>query len=138
MLTSHTQPTTPTQPNQKSPHYCRVKSNLIRQGRNSMFKLGLKDGLQIQVCNVSNECLTHFSQCYFSKVKKYLRKSQAQFREKLRKLRLTQNYDFLIKRRVFSLCFRSLRKNLFMKWSMLISGNTFLGMHCVFVTPVLT
>ena len=63
-----------------------------------MFKLGLKDGLQIQVCNVSNECLTHFSQCYFSKVKKNLRKSQAQFREKLRKLRLKQNYDFFKKK----------------------------------------
>jgi len=32
-----------------------------------------------------------------AKVKKNLRKSQAQFREKLRKLRLRQNYGILIK-----------------------------------------
>ena len=37
------------------------------------------------------------------KVKKNLRKSQAQFREKLRKLKLKQNYGFLIKKRVINL-----------------------------------
>ena len=57
----------------------------------------VKDRLQIQVCNVSNECLTHFSQFISEKVKKNLRKSQAQFREKLRQLGLKQKYGFLIK-----------------------------------------
>ena len=41
-----------------------------------------------------------FQPVYFSK-KKNLRKSQAQFREKLRKLRLRQNIDFLIKKNVY-------------------------------------
>ena len=50
------------------------------------------------MCNVSNEYLAHFSQFISEKAKKKLRKSQAQFREKLRKLRLRQNYDFLIKK----------------------------------------
>ena len=35
------------------------------------------------------------------KVQKNLRKSQAQFREMLRKLRLRQNNDFLIKKNVY-------------------------------------
>ena len=57
----------------------------------------VKDGIQIQVYNVRNECLTHFSHQFISeKVKKNITKSQAQFREKLRKLRLRQNYSFLI------------------------------------------
>ena len=43
----------------------------------------------------------HFSQRISEKVKKDSRKSQAQFREKLRKLRLRQNYGFLTKKRVF-------------------------------------
>ena len=34
-----------------------------------------------------------------AKVKKNLRKSEAQFRKKLRKLRLRQNNDFLIKKK---------------------------------------
>ena len=42
----------------------------------------------------------HSSQFISIKVKKNLRQSQAQFREKLRKLRLRQNNDFLIKKRV--------------------------------------
>ena len=48
-----------------------------------------------------NESLNHFSQFISVKVKKNLRKSEAQFREKLRKLRLRQNNGFLIKKRVF-------------------------------------
>ena len=40
------------------------------------------------------------SQFISVKAKKNLRKSQAQFREKLRKLRLRQNNNFLIKKRV--------------------------------------
>ena len=57
-----------------------------------------KDGIQIQVCNINKECLSHFSQFISEKVKKHLRKSQAQFREKLRKLRLRQKDGFLIKK----------------------------------------
>ena len=59
-----------------------------------------KDGIQIQVYNINNESINHFSQFASVKVKKNLRKSQAQFGEKLRKLRLKQNVGFLIKTRV--------------------------------------
>jgi len=60
------------------------------------------DEIQIQVYNINNENVNHFSQLISAKVKKTLRKSQAQFREKLRKLRLRQIYGFLIKKkRVF-------------------------------------
>ena len=45
----------------------------------------------------------HSSQFISIKVKKNLRKSQAQFRAKLSKLRLRQNNDFLIKKNVYSL-----------------------------------
>ena len=54
--------------------------------------------MQIQVCNVDNEGVNHFSQFISVKVKKSLRKSQAQFREKLRELRLRQNDSFLRKK----------------------------------------
>ena len=57
-----------------------------------------KDGSPIQVYNIINESVNHFSQFISVKVKKNLRKSQAQFREKLRKLRLRQNKGFLIKK----------------------------------------
>ena len=57
-----------------------------------------KDGIQVQVHNINNESVNHFSQFILVKVKKNLRKSQAQFREKLRKLRLRQNISFLIKK----------------------------------------
>jgi len=42
--------------------------------------------------------VNHFSQFTSIKVKKNLRKSQVQSREKLRKLTLRQNYGFLIKK----------------------------------------
>ena len=42
-----------------------------------------KDGIQIQVYNINNESGSHFSQLISVKVKKNLRKSQAQVREKL-------------------------------------------------------
>ena len=58
----------------------------------------VKDGTQIQVYIINNEFLTHISQFISEKVKKNLRKSQAQFREKLRKLRLRQNDGFLIRK----------------------------------------
>ena len=54
----------------------------------------------MRVCNINNESVNHFSQFISVKVKKNLRKSQAQFREKLRKLRLRQNGGFLIKNSV--------------------------------------
>ena len=41
----------------------------------------------------------HFGQFILVTVKKNLRKSQAQFWDKLRKLRLRQNYGFLIKKK---------------------------------------
>ena len=56
--------------------------------------------LQIRVYKINNESVTHFSQLISVKVKKNLRKSEAQFREKWRKLRLRQNNDFLIKKPV--------------------------------------
>ena len=61
----------------------------------------VKDGSQIQVYNIINECVNHSSQYISVKVKKNLRKSEAQFREKLRKLRLRQNNDFLINKNVY-------------------------------------
>jgi len=54
----------------------------------------IKDGIQENVT-------THFSQFISVKIKKNLRKSQAQFRKKLRTLRLRQNDYFLIKNRVW-------------------------------------
>ena len=58
----------------------------------------VKDRIQIHVYNIINESVNHSSQFISVKVKKNLRKSEAQFREKLRKLRLRQNNDFLIKK----------------------------------------
>ena len=58
----------------------------------------VKDGIQIHVCKIINDSVNLFSQFIPAKVKKKLRKSQAQFREMLRKLRLRQNNDFLIKK----------------------------------------
>ena len=57
-----------------------------------------KDGIQIQIYNINNDSVNHFSQLISVKVKKNLRKSQVQFWEKLRKLKLRQNNDFLIKK----------------------------------------
>ena len=67
----------------------------------SLLHQNVKDGIQIQIYNIDNECLTQFSQFISEKVKKNLRKCQAQFHEKLRKLKLKQNDGFLIKKRVF-------------------------------------
>ena len=50
-----------------------------------------------------NDSVNHCSQLISVKVKKNLRISQAQFREKLRKLRLRQNNDSLIKK-MYRLC----------------------------------
>ena len=59
----------------------------------------LKMESQIQVYNINNESVNHFSQFTSVKVKKISRKSQAKFQEKLRKLRLRQNDGFLIKKK---------------------------------------
>ena len=40
------------------------------------------DWLQIRVYKINNESVTHFSQLISVKVKKHVRKSEAQFREK--------------------------------------------------------
>ena len=76
-------------------------------GQKSVFRhyciQNVKDGIQIQVYNINNESVSHYSQLISVKVKKNLRKSQAQFREKLRKLRLRQNNGFPIKKRVLQL-----------------------------------
>ena len=48
----------------------------------------IRDIIQIRVYKINNEGVVHFCQFIHLKVRKSLRKSQAQFREKLRKLRL--------------------------------------------------
>ena len=57
----------------------------------------VKGRIQIQVYNSNKESVSHFSQFISVKDEKNLRKSQAQFWEKLRKLRLRENDRFLIK-----------------------------------------
>ena len=61
-----------------------------------------KDGIQIRICKINNEIVIHFTQCVSVKVKRILRKPQAQFRGKSRKSRLRQSDRFLIKNRVMS------------------------------------
>ena len=56
-----------------------------------------KDRFQVRVYTINKEIMTHFSQFTSIKVMKILGKSQAQFREKLRKPRLRQNDAILIK-----------------------------------------
>ena len=58
----------------------------------------VKDRFQLQVCNIINKSVNHFSQFISVEVKKHLRKSEAQVREKLRKLRLKQNDGLLTKK----------------------------------------
>ena len=58
----------------------------------------IKDGIQIRVYMISTETVTHFSQCISAKVKKILRKSLTQFREKLWKSRLRQNDGFILQK----------------------------------------
>jgi len=47
-----------------------------------------KDGIQVQAYNINKEIESHFGHSILVKVKKNVGKSQAQFREKLRKSRL--------------------------------------------------
>jgi len=49
------------------------------------------------VCIIDNDIADHFGQIILVEVEKNLGKSEAQFRETLRKLRLRKNYGFLIK-----------------------------------------
>ena len=76
----------------------------VFSGQRSIFRRyciqNVQVGIQIQVYNITNESVNCFSQFISVKVKKNLRKSQAQFREKLKKLRLSQNDGFLRKKRV--------------------------------------
>ena len=59
----------------------------------------VKDGIRIQVYNINNEIVNHFGQLILAKVGKNFWKSQTQFREMLRNLRLKQNYGFLINKK---------------------------------------
>ena len=61
----------------------------------------VKDGIQIQVYNIINDSVNHSHQFISVKVEKNLRTSQAQFREKSRKLRVRQNNDFSYKKNVY-------------------------------------
>ena len=56
----------------------------------------IEDGIQIQVYNINNEIANHLSQFILANIEKNLRKSQAQFKEKLKQMRLSKNYSFLI------------------------------------------
>ena len=57
----------------------------------------VKDGIQNRVYKINKESATSFNRFIAAKVKTYVRKSQVQFREKLRKLRIRQNDGYLLK-----------------------------------------
>ena len=68
----------------------------------SLFNENAEDGIQIRVFyTINKESVANFSLFIAVKVKKNLRKSQAQFREKLGKLRLRQNDGFPTKKNVY-------------------------------------
>ena len=67
----------------------------------SLLHSNVRDGTQILVYKISKESKTHFRQFVSVKVKKVLRKSQAEFCEKFRELRLRPNGGFLVKKRVY-------------------------------------
>ena len=73
-------------------------------GQKSIFRQycieNVRDGIQIQVYNFNKEIVNHSGQFILVKVKKNLRKSQAQLQEKLIKLSLGRNDGFLTKKRV--------------------------------------
>ena len=58
------------------------------------------DGTQIRAHTINKESVTHCSQFISVKAKKIVRKSEAQFQEKLRELRLRKNDSFLTKTHV--------------------------------------
>ena len=61
-----------------------------------------QDNIQIQVYTINNESVNHFCQLMSVIVRKSLRKSQAQFREKPIKWRLRQNDEFLVEINMYS------------------------------------
>ena len=69
-------------------------------GQKSIFRHyyteNVKDRIYSRVYKVNNESAALLSQFISVKVKKNVRKSQVRFREKLRKLRLSQNDAFLM------------------------------------------
>ena len=75
-------------------------------GQKSVFRRycikNVKDEIQIHVYKINKESVSHYSQFTSVEVKTNWRKSQAQFWEKLRKLRLKQNDGFLIKKTVYA------------------------------------
>ena len=70
-------------------------------GQKSIFRRyciqNVKDGIQFQVYNINNDIANHFGQFILVKVEKNLREPQFQSGEKVRELRLRQNYGLLIK-----------------------------------------
>ena len=78
-------------------------------GQESIFRRyciqNVEDGIQTQVYNINDKSINHFSQFISEKVKKHLRKSLAQFWEKLRKLRLRQKKRNSYKKRVIKIDF---------------------------------
>ena len=67
---------------------------LSRSAPGCYFIQNVKDGIQIPVYKINNECVTHFSQFILVKVKENLRKSQVQFRKKLRKIEAQAEWWF--------------------------------------------
>ena len=64
----------------------------------------LKIASKFECAKYYKENINHISQFISVEVKKNLRKSQAHFRGQSRKLRLWQNYGFLITKRVCGTC----------------------------------
>ena len=58
--------------------------------------------MEFKVKYIINKSVNHSSQFISVKFKKSLGKSHAQFGEKLRKLRLRQNNDFVLKKNVYT------------------------------------
>ena len=70
----------------------------------------VKDGIEFRVYTIDKESATQFSQFISVKVKKILRKSQAYFWEKLRKLKLRRDAGFFKKKGVARAVVWTLRK----------------------------
>ena len=73
-------------------------------GQKSMLRhyciQNVKERVYIQICNIGKGRVSHFSQFVLVKVRKILRKFQAQLRETLRRLKLRENDGFLIRTNV--------------------------------------
>jgi len=85
-------------------HEAQIPKFSVFIGQKSIFRRyyiqNVKERIQIRIYKIDNESITHFSQFISVKVKKKLGKSQSQFQDKLRKLRLRHNDGFLIKKSV--------------------------------------